>query len=53
MAAPGPSFRRSAIGGLGTPTHRAVVDTLNEEEVPDLFFFSFCAAKVESNPGKG
>ncbi|MBS43882.1 MAG: amino acid-binding protein [Nocardioides sp.] len=28
------------LGGLGTPTHRAVVDTLNEEEVPDLFVSS-------------
>lgn len=28
------------VGGLGTPTHRAVVDTLNEEGVPDLFVSS-------------
>jgi ABC-type branched-subunit amino acid transport system substrate-binding protein len=25
------------MGGLGTPTHSAVIDFLNEEEVPDLF----------------
>jgi branched-chain amino acid transport system substrate-binding protein len=25
------------LGGLGTPTHGAVVDFLNEEQVPDLF----------------
>ena len=28
------------IGGLGTPTHGAVVDFLNSEEVPDLFVSS-------------
>ncbi|QCW50087.1 ABC transporter substrate-binding protein [Nocardioides dongxiaopingii] len=28
------------VGGLGTPTHRTVVDFLNEEEVPDLFVSS-------------
>ena len=28
------------IGGLGTPTHSAVIDFLNEEEVPDLFVSS-------------
>lgn len=28
------------VGGLGTPTHRQVVDFLNEEEVPDLFVSS-------------
>jgi branched-chain amino acid transport system substrate-binding protein len=28
------------VGGLGTPTHGAVVDTLNQEEVPDLFVSS-------------
>ena len=28
------------VGGLGTPTHRAVVDYLNEEGVPDLFVSS-------------
>jgi branched-chain amino acid transport system substrate-binding protein len=28
------------LGGLGTPTHSAVVDFLNEEEVPDLFVSS-------------
>jgi branched-chain amino acid transport system substrate-binding protein len=28
------------LGGLGTPTHSAVVDFLNEQEVPDLFVSS-------------
>ncbi|WP_134764791.1 ABC transporter substrate-binding protein [Nocardioides sp. 1609] len=28
------------VGGLGTPTHRTVVDFLNEEKVPDLFVSS-------------
>lgn len=28
------------LGGLGTPTHRAVVDDLNAEGVPDLFVSS-------------
>lgn len=28
------------VGGLGTPTHTAVVDFLNQEEVPDLFVSS-------------
>ncbi|QWC85779.1 ABC transporter substrate-binding protein [Nocardioidaceae bacterium] len=28
------------MGGLGTPTHGAVVDFLNEQEVPDLFVSS-------------
>ena len=28
------------LGGLGTPTHTAVVDFLNEEKVPDLFVSS-------------
>ena len=28
------------MGGLGTPTHTAVLDFLNEEEVPDLFVAS-------------
>lgn len=28
------------IGGLGTPTHSAVIDFLNENEVPDLFVSS-------------
>ncbi len=28
------------VGGLGTPTHRAVVDGLNTEGVPDLFVSS-------------
>src|SRR4028119_398808 len=27
-------------GGLGTPTHSAVIDFLNEESVPDLFVSS-------------
>jgi len=28
------------MGGLGTPTHSAVIDFLNEQEVPDLFVAS-------------
>ncbi len=28
------------VGGLGTPTHRAVVDTLNADGVPDMFVSS-------------
>ena len=28
------------VGGLGTPTHGAVIDFLNEEKVPDLFVSS-------------
>ena len=28
------------LGGLGTPTHTAVIDFLNEEQVPDLFVSS-------------
>lgn len=28
------------LGGLGTPTHSAVIDFLNEEKVPDLFVSS-------------
>ena len=28
------------LGGLGTPTHSAVIDFLNEESVPDLFVSS-------------
>ena len=28
------------LGGLGTPTHEAVIDDLNEEGVPDLFVSS-------------
>ncbi len=28
------------VGGLGTPTHSAVVDFLNEEQVPDFFVSS-------------
>lgn len=30
------------IGGLGTPTHEAVVDYLNQNGVPDLFIQSGC-----------
>jgi branched-chain amino acid transport system substrate-binding protein len=30
----------ATVGSLGTPTHNAVVDFLNEEEVPDLFVSS-------------
>lgn len=30
----------SMLGGLGTPTHSAVLDFLNEEEVPDMFVSS-------------
>lgn len=30
----------SMLSGLGTPTHSAVIDFLNEEEVPDLFVSS-------------
>ncbi len=36
------------IGGLGTPTHSAVVDFLNEEEVPDMFVSS--GALAWNNP---
>jgi len=36
------------LGGLGTPTHSAVVDFLNEEEVPDLFISS--GALTWNNP---
>jgi ABC-type branched-subunit amino acid transport system substrate-binding protein len=32
------------LGGLGTPTHSAVLDFLNEEEVPDLFVSSGATA---------
>ena len=40
------------IGGLGTPTHSAVVDFLNENEVPDLFVSSGALAwnQPEKNP---
>ena len=41
------------IGGLGTPTHGAVVDFLNQEEVPDLFVSSGSIAwgdDVEAKP---
>lgn len=31
------------MGGLGTPTHSAVVDFLNQQRVPDLFVASGCA----------
>ncbi len=30
----------ATVGSLGTPTHNAVVDTLNDEGVPDLFVSS-------------
>jgi branched-chain amino acid transport system substrate-binding protein len=30
----------ATVGSLGTPTHNAVVDSLNDEEVPDLFVSS-------------
>ena len=30
----------ATVGSLGTPTHSAVVDFLNDEEVPDLFVSS-------------
>ena len=40
------------MGGLGTPTHSAVVDFLNEEEVPDLFVSSGSVLwkEAEQNP---
>lgn len=41
------------VGGLGTPTHGAVVDFLNDEEVPDLFVSSGSLAwgeKPEEKP---
>ena len=40
------------MSGLGTPTHSAVVDFLNEEEVPDLFVSSGALAwdNPEQNP---
>jgi branched-chain amino acid transport system substrate-binding protein len=40
------------LGGLGTPTHSAVVDFLNEEKVPDLFVSSGALAwnQPEKNP---
>ncbi len=41
------------VGGLGTPTHSAVIDFLNDEEVPDMFVSSGALAwgdDVEENP---
>jgi branched-chain amino acid transport system substrate-binding protein len=40
------------MSGLGTPTHSAVVDFLNEEKVPDLFVSSGALAwnQPEKNP---
>jgi ABC-type branched-subunit amino acid transport system substrate-binding protein len=40
------------LGGLGTPTHSAVVDFLNEQEVPDLFVSSGALTwnQPEENP---
>lgn len=40
------------LGGLGTPTHSAVLDFLNEEEVPDTFVSSGALAwnNVEEYP---
>ncbi|MGW0246405.1 ABC transporter substrate-binding protein [Nocardia goodfellowii] len=41
------------VGGLGTPTHSAVVDSLNSEKVPDLFVSSGSLAwgnAVEKKP---
>ncbi len=41
------------MGGLGTPTHTAVVDFLNQEQVPDLFVSSGALAwgdDVEAKP---
>jgi ABC-type branched-subunit amino acid transport system substrate-binding protein len=40
------------LGGLGTPTHSAVLDFLNEQEVPDLFVSSGALAwnQPEENP---
>lgn len=41
------------LGGLGTPTHTAVLDTLNEQGVPDIFASSGSLAwgdDPESNP---
>jgi len=38
------------LGGLGTPTHTAVIDFLNEEKVPDLFVSS--GALAWDNPEK-
>lgn len=40
----------SMMGGLGTPTHSAVVGFLNEEKVPDLFVSS--GALAWDNPTK-
>lgn len=41
------------VGGLGTPTHTAVIDFLNQEGVPDMFVSSGALAwgdDVEENP---
>ncbi len=41
------------VGGLGTPTHSAVIDFLNQEKVPDMFVSSGALAwgdDVEENP---
>ena len=41
------------VGGLGTPTHSAVIDFLNQEGVPDMFVSSGALAwgdDVEENP---
>jgi branched-chain amino acid transport system substrate-binding protein len=41
------------VGGLGTPTHSAVIDFLNDEEVPDMFVSSGALAwgdDVAENP---
>ena len=41
------------VGGLGTPTHGAVVDFLNDEGVPDLFVSSGlarCGARTREKP---
>jgi branched-chain amino acid transport system substrate-binding protein len=40
------------MGGLGTPTHTAVVEFLNEEQVPDLFVASGSVLwkEAENNP---
>jgi ABC-type branched-subunit amino acid transport system substrate-binding protein len=39
------------VGGLGTPTHSAVLDYLNQQKVPDLFVASG-AAKWGATPDK-
>ncbi|VXA99593.1 ABC transporter substrate-binding protein [Nocardioides sp. AX2bis] len=41
------------VGGLGTPTHSAVIDFLNQEQVPDMFVSSGALAwgeDPETNP---